>query len=512
MMSWMKHLACHLGHTQCRRVSHQVLHGRGTIFALSSSHGRAGVAVIRVSGPSTSESLRQMVRRIPPPRKAALRRIYHPQSTEAIDKGLVLWFPGPRSFTGEDCAEFQVHGGAAVVTAMLTALGELPGFRHAEAGEFTKRAYMNGQLDLTEVEGLSDLISAETEAQRHQALRQMEGDLGNMYMAWRKRIIKCLANVEAYIDFSEDENIEDGVLHHARSEVKVMVGEMKSHLHDNRRGERLRSGVRVAIIGEPNVGKSSLLNALCQRPAAIVSPIAGTTRDVVETALNIGGYPVLLSDTAGLRETGDAVEKEGVRRAVERAKQADIKIILVDATTFSLDHTNFEVDKFVSDHLHDLGVTDRTKHEDREAEREMAVAEDAVQQSEDRHTVLVVNKCDLVPSWNPPCPAGDVPTAALSCTTGAGMKNFTNLLAERVKLACGNPLSGNPSLTKARHRHHLTQCVSHLESYLNLEQDTDVVLSAHQLRKAARELGKITGKITSEDILDIIFKDFCIGK
>ncbi|XP_067666803.1 tRNA modification GTPase GTPBP3, mitochondrial-like isoform X2 [Haliotis asinina] len=433
MILWMKHLACCLGHTHCRRVSQQVLHGHGTIFALSSGHGRSGVAVIRVSGPSTSESLRQMVRRIPPPRKAVLRRIYFPQSSEAIDKGLVLWFPGPKSFTGEDCAEFQVHGGPAVVTAMLDALAELPGFRHAEAGEFTKRAYMNEQLDLTEVEGLSDLISAETEAQRRQALRQMEGDLGNMYMTWRRRIIKCLANVEAYIDFSEDENIEDDVLDHARSEVQVMIEEMKGHLHDNRRGERLRSGVRVAIIGEPNVGKSSLLNALCQRPAAIVSPIAGTTRDVVETALNIGGYPVLLSDTAGLRETGDAVEKEGVRRAIERAEQADIKIILVDASKFSSAYTNCDVDKFVRDHLYDLGVMGGTQHDDNEAERLMPDGGDAVQPEEDRQTLLVVNKCDLVPSWTPDFPPGDVATATVSCTTGEGMEHFINLLAERVK-------------------------------------------------------------------------------
>ncbi|XP_023932597.1 tRNA modification GTPase GTPBP3, mitochondrial-like [Lingula anatina] len=314
-------------HTLCRRKSSktsvllllQQFRHHGTIYSLSSGFGKAGVALIRVSGPQTSTALKSLCKSdIPKPRTAVLKKLFDPESSELIDRGLVLWFPGPHSFTGEDVCEFHVHGGSAVISAVLHALGNIEGLEPAAPGEFTKRSFHNGKLDLTEVEGLGSLIHAETEAQRRQAVRQMEGDLSRLYNDWRLRLLKCVANVEAYIDFSEDDNVEEGVLDEAQVNVQKLKKEIVNHLSDNRRGERLRTGAHVVIVGPPNVGKSSLLNHLCQRPAAIISPTAGTTRDVVETALNIGGFPVLLSDTAGLRETEDVVEREGILRALNR--------------------------------------------------------------------------------------------------------------------------------------------------------------------------------------------------
>ncbi|TNM88291.1 hypothetical protein fugu_006512 [Takifugu bimaculatus] len=281
----------------CRSVSHDLpvgLADAGTIFALSSGQGRCGVAVIRASGPASSTALRclaGLTQSLIPPRTASLRNITDPNSREILDRGLVFWFPGPHSFTGEDSVEFHIHGGAAVIAAVLQALGSVPGMRPAEAGEFTRRAFQAGKMGLTEVEGLGDLIHAETEAQRRQALRQMSGELGRLYQNWSHQLKRYLAHVEAFIDFSEDELIEDGVLHRVDESVHQLQAEVEKHLKDERRGERLRSGVQVVIAGATNAGKSSLLNTLCQRPAAIVSPIAGTTRDVVETALDIGGFP-----------------------------------------------------------------------------------------------------------------------------------------------------------------------------------------------------------------------------
>ncbi|KAK7116756.1 tRNA modification GTPase GTPBP3, mitochondrial-like [Littorina saxatilis] len=577
-----------------------------TIFALSSGHGRCGVAVIRVSGPSCKEAVQSLCRQktLPAARQAVLKRLFDPVSREMIDKGLVLWFPGPSSFTGEDCAEFHVHGGSAVVSAMLETLGTLPGLRPAEPGDFTRRAFLSGKMDLTEVEGLGDLIHAETSAQRRQAVRQMEGDLGNVYAAWRRRILKCLADVEAFIDFSEDENIEEDTLVRAKAEIERVCEELQNHLSDNRQGERLRDGVHVAIIGEPNVGKSSLLNALCQRPAAIVSPMAGTTRDVVETAINLGGFPVLLSDTAGLRETSDFVEKEGVRRALDRASKADLKVLVLDAST--LVHTKLSAvswSQFVYHHMASLGIgtnscdhTDDNKfpetgqpssssRSDRPLDTSFSditqsyavlsntdalrsqiggslsrlyqsvlgkveVVSDEVSDSrvcntqilnkstvpkaENMNTsrplvldekvdisdgvIVAVNKSDLVPaekkSLLPKSEDLSAPVCCLSCTTTDGLDSFVSLLAERVKYLCGDPLAGSPSLTQARHRTHLTQCLRHLTSYLEQVNhcDSDIVLAAQALRRAMRELGRVTGAVNVEDILDVIFKDFCIGK
>uniref|UniRef100_A0A3P9J4H5 5-taurinomethyluridine-[tRNA] synthase subunit GTPB3, mitochondrial n=1 Tax=Oryzias latipes TaxID=8090 RepID=A0A3P9J4H5_ORYLA len=470
-----------------------------TIFALSSGHGRCGVAVVRVSGSASSMALRCMAglkRRLPSPRTALLRSITDPNSKEILDRGLVLWFPGPHSFTGEDSVEFHIHGGPAVITAVLQALGSMPGMRPAEAGEFTRRAFQAGKLGLTEVEGLGDLIHAETEAQRRQALRQMSGDLERLYQGWSHRLKRCLAHVEAFIDFSEDELIEDGVLERVDSSVITLLAEIERHLKDERRGERLRSGVHVVIAGATNAGKSSLLNTLCQRPAAIVSSIAGTTRDVVETGLDIGGFPVLLSDTAGLRDSTDLIEQEGVRRARERVQQADLTLVVVDSVLLP-----FEVQKAAGTLQENL----------------TSVLPDLKQPDKDR-CLLVLNKTDLLPEAQRQKldrelkgVSGLPPVCLISCQTHEGLQDFLSVLQSRVKTLCGDPLSDAPTLTQARHRAHLQQCVAALAQYQTLR-DTDLALAAEGVRLALTSLGRITGKLGAEEILDIIFKDFCIGK
>nr|XP_033477144.1 tRNA modification GTPase GTPBP3, mitochondrial isoform X3 [Epinephelus lanceolatus] len=470
-----------------------------TIFALSSGHGRCGVAVIRASGPASATALRCMAgltRSLPPPRTALLRSITDPQTKEVLDRGLVLWFPAPHSFTGEDSVEFHIHGGPAVITAVLQALGSVPGMRPAEAGEFTRRAFQAGKLGLTEVEGLGDLIHAETEAQRRQALRQMSGELGRLYQDWSHRLKRCLAHVEAFIDFSEDELIEDGVLNQVDRSVCDLQAEMESHLKDERRGERLRSGVQVVIAGATNAGKSSLLNTLCQRPAAIVSPIAGTTRDIVETALDIGGFPVLLSDTAGLRESPDVVEREGVRRARERVQQADLTLVVVDSSQLPSDAQ--KAADFLQWYLRSVLPTEEQPETDR--------------------FLLVLNKTDLLPQEQRLKLNGELmrvsglpPVCLISCHTNDGLQDFLTMLHSSVKTLCGDPLSGAPTLTQARHRAHLQQCFAALAQYQRYR-DIDLALAAEGVRLALTSLGRITGRVGAEEILDIIFKDFCIGK
>ncbi|XP_040926410.1 tRNA modification GTPase GTPBP3, mitochondrial isoform X2 [Betta splendens] len=445
-----------------------------TIFALSSGHGRCGVAVVRVSGPASAAALRGMAgitRGLPPPRTALLHSIRDPQSKEVLDRGLVLWFPG-----------------------------SVPGMRPAEAGEFTRRAFQAGKLGLTEVEGLGDLIHAETEAQRRQALRQMSGELGRLYQDWSHRLKRCLAHVEAFIDFSEDELIEDGVLNQVDRSVCDLQAEIKRHLMDERRGERLRSGVQVVIAGATNAGKSSLLNTLCQRPAAIVSPIAGTTRDVVETALDIGGFPVLLSDTAGVRDSTDLVEREGVRRARERMQQADLTLVVVDCAQLPCDAQRAA--DFLQEHLRSVLATEEQPDTVFSADK----------------CLLVLNKTDLLPEDGrltlerelrrvPGLP----PICLVSCHTSEGLQGFLTELHGRVKTLCGNPLTGDPTLTQARHRAHLQQCTAALAQY-HRYRDGDLALAAEGLRLALTSLGRITGRVGAEEILDIIFKDFCIGK
>ena len=307
-----------------------------TIFALSSGRPPAAIAVVRVSGPAAGVALEKLIGRVPEPRKAALARVRDPASGEVIDEALALWFPGPRSETGEDVAELQLHGGHAVIAGVFDALGTIGGCRPAEPGEFTRRAFENGQLDLTAVEGLADLIAAETPAQRRQAYRQLKGLIGDRAEAWRRQLITTLALVEARIDFSDEADVPDDLIGPALASARQLRDEIAGVLADGRRGERLRDGLVVAIAGPPNAGKSTLLNRLARREAAIVSPYAGTTRDVIEVHLDLDGYPVTLLDTAGIRESDDPVEQEGVRRALERASAADLVLWVTDASAVGL--------------------------------------------------------------------------------------------------------------------------------------------------------------------------------
>jgi tRNA modification GTPase len=437
--------------------------GKGdTIFALSTARGRAGVAVIRASGPRAGDMVRALTRRLPAPRQASLVSLVDPTSGEEIDRGLVLWFKTPASFTGEDVAEFHVHGGAAVVSALLTALGRLPGCRLAEPGEFTRRAFENGKLDLTAAEGVADLIEADTAAQRRQALRQMGGIFARLTEDWAKRLVRALAHLEAAIDFP-DEDLPPDMLVSVRTETVTLAAEIRGHLADGRRGEILRDGLSIAIIGPPNSGKSSLLNALVGREAAIVSAIAGTTRDIIEVHLELNGYPVLLADTAGIRESTDQIEVEGVRRARARAESADMCLILLDAS----DAVSRET---ATSELVDTGNA----------------------------PLVVWNKCDIEAA-----PAGEI---GISVQTGQGLDVLIAKLAERTEHLLGGAA---PVVTRQRHRAALEACVGALERGAGA---TEAALIAEDLRLAVRALGQITGRVDVEDLLDVIFREFCIGK
>ncbi|XP_040276297.1 tRNA modification GTPase GTPBP3, mitochondrial [Bufo bufo] len=466
---------------------------RDTIFALSSGHGKCGVAVIRTSGPASQKALHLLTKwqSLPRPRQVKLASILCPISGELLDRGLVVWFAGPHSFTGEDCCEYHVHGGPAVVSGVLQALGSLQMLRPAEPGEFTKRAFQNGKLELTEVEGLGDLIHAETEVQRRQALRQMSGELGQLYQRWSQQLIRALAHIEAFIDFSEDDNVEEGVLVAVDEVVEKLRKELEEHLEDNRRGERLRDGVQVVLTGATNAGKSSLLNVISQKPTAIVSSIPGTTRDVVEATLNIGGYPIILSDTAGLRDSEDPIEREGVRRAKARVGEADIVVAVIDVSNSLLSQeTLLALLKNLCSSLQGDGP---------------------------RSVIVAMNKVDLLSQESiitieKLCQECELPPVCLlSCHTGAGISNFLRILRDHLEAICGDPLQGGPTITQTRHRHHLTACLDALGRY-NVHRQQDLVLSAEELRIAHRQLGAITGRVSAEEILDIIFSDFCIGK
>lgn len=437
-----------------------------TIYALSSAAGRAGVAVIRLSGPASRAAVIALTGKAPPAsHRVALRRFGNGDGGVTIDRGLLLWFEGPSSFTGEDVAEFHLHGGRAVVAAMLARLASIDGLRAAEPGEYTRRAFENGKLDLTSVEGLADLINADTEAQRRQALRQMEGALGLLYEDWRGRLIRLLAYAEAEIDFP-DEDLPDSLLKKLRPEITSLASQIQMHLDDGGRGERLRDGVEVVILGPPNVGKSSLMNALAGRDVAIVSAEAGTTRDIVEVRLDLGGVPVTLADTAGLREADGAIEQEGVRRALARAEKADLRIV-------------------VSAPLEGGGIS---------GDYSLAQAGD----------LRVWNKMDLMPTQ-------ETQVISLSAARGAGVDAFLAALTERVSFVY--EASEHPMITRARHREGLSDCQSFLTRVAEgLETDALPELIAEDLRLAARSLGRITGRVDVEDLLDVVFRDFCIGK
>ncbi len=434
-----------------------------TIFALASGAGRAGVAVLRVSGPAARVCLSSLTgHTLPPVRRAVLRAIFA-LNGEMLDRALILWFPGPESFTGEDVAEFHIHGGRAVVEAVSDTLAAFPGVRLAERGEFTRRAVLNGKLDLTQAEAIADLTAAETDAQRLQALRQYDGALSRLYDRWRSELSKALAWVEAAIDFSDDE-LPGEVIAEAHHMGAAVAEEIAQHLADARRGELIRDGFYVAVVGPPNAGKSSLVNALAGRDVAIVSETAGTTRDIIEVRLNLGGYAVVVADTAGLRPSSDSIEAEGVRRALARAESADLVVVLRDG----------------SDSSKSLVLNDNI----------------------DNKAVLSVwNKADL--PW-----AQGHDGLALSLKTGEGLDALIAALTD----AARNQLQGlteAPVLTRTRHRQALLDVLASLQ---RAGQANGLELFAEDLRLAVRSLGRITGRVDIEDLLDVIFRDFCIGK
>ncbi|MDF2765363.1 MAG: trmE [Rhodospirillales bacterium] len=439
-----------------------------TIYAPSTLIGRSGVTVVRISGPDTHAALSALlgIAPMPAPRRASLRPLLSPEDGSPLDRAVVLWLPGPASFTGEDMAELHLHGGRAVAQAVLGALARLPGLRLAEPGEFARRAFDAGRLDLTEVEAIADLVSAETEAQRRQALRQMEGALGALVEGWRERLIGALAQVEAVLDFPE-EGLPDALEREIARGIGALQTEIGRELDDRRRGERLRAGYSVAILGAPNVGKSSLLNWLARRDAAIVSTVAGTTRDVIEVDLDLGGYPVAVADTAGLRDSDDPVESEGIRRARARAAAADLKLVLFEASA-------------------------------RPDPVSLALLDD--------RAVPIATKIDLAPSG----PHPSIPSGALevSVATGVGLDRLLQLLEEKVRDSLA-PAAGAPALTRARHRQALEEARAELAE---ATRQNELELRAENLRLATRALGRVTGRIEVEEVLDRLFREFCIGK
>lgn len=457
-----------------------------TIFALSTAPGRAGIAVVRVSGPKAYESaLRLTGQPVSPPSSAS--SVFQPNvaklcklidnsggnpadsvSHETIDRGVILTFKAPNSYTGEDIAEYHIHGGRAVIESLLNTLKKQPGHRMALPGEFTQRAFMNGKLDLTEAEAVADLINAETQAQKDQALAQLGGQLALLYAGWSDNLKNALAYIEADIEFP-DEDLPDGIEKEIRPKMRGLLAEIEAHLDDNRRGERLRDGVQVVVIGAPNAGKSSLVNLLAQRDVAIVSDVAGTTRDVIEVPLDLGGYPVIVVDTAGLRpehiaaEGHDKIENEGMRRALDRAQQADIKVLVFDGASVEADAATLNL--------------------------------------MDENAILVLNKADQKTNL-------DLPAALkISAQTGAGIPEFLAALQTRIESMIGR--SEAPSLTRQRHRHALEESV---EALKRAEEAALPEMMAEDLRLAMRAIGRITGKVDVEDLLDVVFRDFCIGK
>lgn len=437
-----------------------------TIFALSSGHVKAGVAVLRVSGHQTSKVVQLMAGKIPAPRCAALRSLRCPQTREVLDRGLVLWFPAPASFTGEDMAEFHVHGGRAVIKAMLEALGRVDGLRLAEPGEFARRAFHNDKFDLTEAEGLADLIDAETSAQRRQAIRQSGGGLRKLYENWRSDLIWAMALVEAHLDFSDEESVPEDMSGEISDVISRICFQIAEHLRDGRSGEILREGLRVVIAGAPNVGKSSLLNALAKRDVAIVSEEAGTTRDVIEVHMDLGGYPVILMDTAGVRDAPGAIEREGVRRTLAQMEEADLVLWLIEP--------------------------------DQEESPSSFMA------SMVGKFVRVSSKADLYPDQTD---HGD--NLMISAKTGAGLPELMDRLKHEAEVRMER--HDAPLITRARHRHELERCLFSLHRY-QAGDFTQLELRAEDLREAATALGRITGRIDVEDVLDKVFSGFCIGK
>ena len=442
-----------------------------TIFALSSGPGISGIAVIRISGFETKEVIKKITNSsLPSPKMATIKKFYKINTNELIDEGILLWFPGPQSYTGEDMAEIHVHGSIAVVRAVLDQLSKIDNCRLAEPGEFTKIAFQNGKISLLKAESVSDLISAETEIQRLQAVKIMSGKSSDKFNSLREKLLKILSNVEAKIDFP-DEDLPDEILKNIKLDSESIRNEIEKILNDQKVGERIREGFKIAIIGPTNAGKSSLLNYLSNRDVAIVSEFAGTTRDVVEAHLNLDGYPVVVSDTAGIRQSKDEIERKGIKLALKRAEDADLNIIVIEPK--SIDFSGF---------LNDL------------------VSEKAI---------IVINKIDLgfenineqIKKYNP---------IYLSIKKEKNLDNLISAIREKLKNKFLN--SEQTLITRERHRQCLEACVKHLKNFEEKNSKEDFDKAAEDLRLATRELGVIVGKVDVEEILGSIFNDFCIGK
>ncbi len=445
-------------------------HTRETIYALSTPYGSSGVAIVRLSGEKSQDILRAHSKNKRfESRKATYVKMIHPVSRETIDQVVCIFFPAPHSYTGEDCAEIHCHGSPAVIDEILNVLGGLEGVRQAEAGEFTRRAFENGKMDLTEAEAVADLIHAETQLQKDQALSQLEGRLGKIYEEWAMRLKKSLAYLEASIDFA-DEELPDDFLTPVLNDVAHLSQEIAEHLNDNRRGEMLREGVRIAVVGAPNAGKSTLVNALARRDVALVSDVEGTTRDIIEVHLNISGIPVILSDTAGLRpeqlsnQGQDKIEREGIKRALDTARKADLTLLVFNGA------------------------------------KRLETQQNTLNLIDDR-SILIMNKSDLMVD------TADEMYISLSAENEEGLSVLLQTMEKRIKLLIGNKTS--VSLTRKRHRSSLEEAQEHLERALSTSQPD---LLAEDVRLSLRSIGRITGRVDVEDLLDVIFKDFCIGK
>ena len=442
-----------------------------TIFALSSGPGISGVAVIRLSGKETSKVIKILTgKELPKPRVATLRKINKINTSELIDEGIILWFPGPESYTGEDMAEIQVHGSKAVIDALHTAISDIENCRLAEPGEFTKLAFQNGKVNLLKAESIADLISSETEIQRQQAIKIMNGKSADQFNFLREKLLKILSHVEAKIDFP-DEDLPNDILKEIKKSSDDVFKNIEKILDDQKVGERIREGFKIAILGPTNAGKSSLLNHLSNRDVAIVSEIAGTTRDVIETHLNIDGYPVIVSDTAGIRESKNEIEKKGIKLSLNRAEEADLKLVVVDAK--NLDFT------------------------------------DVLKGLLDQNAILVINKSDLL--------KGDI-DPEIKKLNHVLISIKENLNVDELILKIKNNLknkfiaSDDILITRERHRQHLEQCLEYLKNFNKKNEAEDFDKAAEDLRLATRHLGMIVGKVDVEEILGSIFNDFCIGK
>ena len=442
-----------------------------TIYALSTGPGISGIAVIRVSGKNTAEVVKKITgSKLPPARVATLAKFNKNGVKELIDEGVIIWFPGPNSYTGEDLAEFHVHGGRAIIKAMHSAIAKIKNCRLAEPGEFTKRAFQNGKISLLKAESVADLISSETEIQRKQALQIMSGKSSDKFNSWREKLLKVLSHIEAKIDFP-DENLPNNLVKEITKTSNNVMIEIKKTLNDQKVGERIREGFKIAILGPTNAGKSSLLNYLSKRDVAIVSEIAGTTRDVIETHLNLDGYPVVVSDTAGIRNSKNEIEKKGIKIALERAEDADLKLIIVSAK-------NVDFSKVLKNLL-------------------------------TKNAILVVNKSDLVKvKLNKKFKKHE--HVFISIKKDLNLNKL--ILKIKNKLKNQFITSENILITRERHRQNLKNCVQHLEKFLKKKSTQDFDKAAEDLRLATRHLGMIVGKVDVEELLGSIFNDFCIGK